>query len=286
MKLNSAFNPLQMNNSQKENNGIGVFQGKISGVSTNGQEKVEGSTIFMGNINKENDPIEARKALAQKQAMKAVMDVYEGDSKADNDISECKSRGENFKAQAKEVEIELKQVKGTKEQMKEVCTPEEYEKMSAEYDDMEKILENRADSYKNQAMGENRSIEGIKLGLLKTHPMVDAQESSDTILEAASKEAVSMMMDEVKENVDETQKENDEKAEKLQEEKRAEEEKVQSDTQKNQAASENKATPDNAEEIQSSDIMQDAVQKQIKNIMDSQKVLEEDLKGISVDEML
>ncbi len=292
MKLNTGFNSWQMNHSQQENNNIGLFQGKISGISSkevkeeNGQKKEEGTSIYVGNLNQNNDPIAQRKALAQKQAMKAVMNAYEGDNKSDDSINECISRGESFKAQAKETILELQQVKETKEQMKEVCTPEEYEAMSAEYDDMEKILANKADSYASQAMSENLSIEGIKLGLLKTHPMVDAQEISDTILEAASKDTVGMMIDEAKENIDETSKENEEKTEKLQEEKRAEEEKAQSKTQENQTTSGNKATPDNAQEIQSADTVQDAVQKQIKNIMDSQKVLEEDLKGISVDEIL
>lgn len=292
MKLNTAFNPLEMNKSREEKNNIALFQGKVSGVSSkeqkveNDPKKTEGKSIYVGKMNQENDPIAERKALAQKQAMKAVMNAYEGDRKADDSIEECKTNGDAFKAQAKEVELELKQVKEARAQVKEVSTPEEYAAASAEYDDIEKILNNRADNFKSQAMGENLSIEGIKLALVKEHPMVDAQGVSDMILEAASKEAVNMMIDKAKENVDETQKENEDKTKKLQEEKRAEEEKVQSETKDNPTTSENKATPDNAQEIQSADIMQEAVQKQIKNILDSQKVLEEDLKGISVDEIL
>ena len=284
MKLNMDFYQGQINNKQSEQKNIGLFQGKISGVSKTEAGKLDGTSIYAGNVNLENDPIAERKALAQKRAMKVVMDTYAKDSELDDKIVEHKSNAQGYFAEAKEAEEQVRQIKETKDELKKVCTPKEYEESCGDFDEMEQIWEGRANQAINQAIGENQAVRGIKLARLKSNPMVKASNKAEDILEVANKEAINSILDEAKETMDNKMEESKEESEKLKEEKKEEEEKIESKS--HNKIENNQVTPENSEKIQNADIMQDEVQKQIKNIMDDQKLLEEDLKGIKIDESM
>lgn len=128
-------------------------------------------------------------------------------------------------------------------------------------------------------------ISGIKLERLKSNPMGKAQRQAEAVLEAASEEIVGMLVDEAKEHIDEEMQEKVEAAEKREEEEEIQEAKLEKIKEKKEQQEELteeivKAT----EELISLDGKQIDVQKEIKNIMNKLKVLEDDIKGAKVDE--
>lgn len=281
IRLDTGFHLLQRKGNQEEQTTNGLFQGKLNGISKAGQKETDSSSsIYIGKTGLENDPIAERKALAQKRARKAVMDVYEGSAKTDDSIRESKSRSESYKELAKQAQTELAQTREARAHLKEISSPEEYEKISAEYDEMEAIWMRRIESYQGGVKAENQAVEGIKLELLKSHPMVDASKAAESIIQAASKEAVGMFYDQVKENLDELQKENEEKVKELKEKKEEEEQRTED------SKDDKSLVPEHAEEIQKAAQTQDTVRQQIKKVLEEELVLGEDLKGLEVDESL
>lgn len=287
MNINvNSLNQYQVNGNDQERNTL--FQGKVRGQEQQEKGSKNSKTIYAGNLNLVSDPIEERKNMAQKKAMKIVSDTFDSESDIDNTVDEMKSNVEDLKVKSKEASDAMQDVLQKKEEMKDIADPEEYKAMAAEYDKIAAEYKKEINSYRSDIRNEHAGIEGIKLARLKSHPMVDAEKESDKILETASKEAANMYLDEAKDHIDEKLEENAEKTEDMQEEKKETEE-AEAEKEAKQAEAEGKTEqqtdtqPDNAEEIQSSDTKQQVVQKQIKNIMDEQKLLEEDMKGIVVD---
>lgn len=284
IRMGTVFHPLQTNGNQEDQGTRGLLQGNLSGITGDGQPKAgkiaSGSSIYAGKQGLESDSIAERKALAQKRALKAVMDVYKEGASTDDMIRESRSRSEDYKELAKQAEAELAHTREAREYLKEVSSPEEYEELSREYDTMEATWNNRIEMYKSGVSSENQAEVGIKLELLKSHPMVDAAKTADSIMEAASKEAAGMLYDQIKENLDTQQEQNEEKTEKLKEKKEEEKERIESSRE------EEAVIPENVEEIQKAAQTQDTVRQQIKKVMEEGLVLEEDLKGLGVDETL
>lgn len=137
----------------------------------------------------------------------------------------------------------------------------------------------------------NGGIRGTKLELLKSDPMLKTKKAADGILEAANKAVIGMAMDDVKETIDEKIDEEKEKADRAEEEKKEQEERIGQIRQDNETAR-TAQTADAQGTDTTQDAISDSVQKQkdveadIKQLLEKQKLLEEDLKGISVDEVL
>lgn len=148
----------------------------------------------------------------------------------------------------------------------------------------------------------NDSIHKARLDL-KNHPMIAAQEEADAIMEAASKEIISMLIDESKEHIDEEMQEKAEQAQEKQEEKEEQEEKLEAiREEKKQLESQAEAIREKArenekrteelidslpmEELLQMDDSRTDFQQELKEIMDKMKLLEEDIKGTTVDQSL
>lgn len=251
----------------------------------------------------------AEKRIAkERQALKIKLDQMISDDEYNQEMkshlereAELKQDALNNQKEAKAIENVKKVVKeaygvedGSEEQQKleeiealrkkqksgEILTPEEserlrktddltdYQKLMLEYDDAMDEYKKRAEDSARLAEAHGSAVEGMKQALLKVHPMVDASKKANEIIQEALKEEQNTLMDEVKENYDKKVEEEKEKAE---------EAKEKSEELHNTSEEE---TP--GEELQSIlEAVADAEQRQ-----NSKKtlLLEEDLKGIEVDE--
>lgn len=251
----------------------------------------------------------AEKRIAkERQALKIKLDQMISDDEYNQEMkshlereAELKQDALNNQKEAKAIENVKKVVKeaygvedGSEEQQKleeiealrkkqksgEILTPEEserlrktddltdYQKLMLEYDDAMDEYKKRAEDLARLAEAHGSAVEGMKQALLKVHPMVDASKKANEIIQEALKEEQNTLMDEMKENYDKKVEEEKEKAE---------EAKEKSEELHNTSEEE---TP--GEELQSIlEAVADAEQRQ-----NSKKtlLLEEDLKGIEVDE--
>lgn len=137
---------------------------------------------------------------------------------------------------------------------------------------------------------------GIKLERLKHHEMLDAQEQGEEIMEAAEKNVIGILTEEVKDKVDQDMKETKEKAEEKKEEEELQEERIE-------AAKERREEKDDRIEKDTKDLLelqqeQEEIcrQQENGNLPDMKKSLElvvgelqlaaEDIKGLLVDKGL
>ena len=142
---------------------------------------------------------------------------------------------------------------------------------------------------KQQIEIENNIIRETKLERLKKDPMLDAQKQADAIEEAANKEILGMLVDEGKEHIDKEQEEKKEQAAEAKEKKEEQEELLA------KRKDERKEAEKRAEELAESlpvaqlldlDKTQEELNREIQNIVDKMKLIEEDIKGAAVDTTL
>lgn len=176
----------------------------------------------------------------------------------------------------------------TKEETERVAELEtegltEYQTRQREWDAEKKHFQKDLEKNKEEILVENAIIRGTRLERLKNDPMVKAQKEADSILDAASKEIVGMIMEEVKDNIDEETKENQEKAEKLEEIQEEKEAFIEKQKEKREEAEELlEEMP--MEELVHMGQLKDEIKQEIKNIVSEMKLVAEDIKGAMVDE--
>jgi hypothetical protein len=269
----------------------------------NSHKKHATNTIFAGNLSLNQDTITDKKLQSQKQAMKAILDKFNQDHSIDQGLETRREHQKELSADMKlaadqisnisKMKQEAKEAYGitddseeqkslelleksmftteelTEEEMKqlEAMGPlTEYQKTALRYDAMEEIWKQRVEEAQNGITSETRTITAINVARLKTHPMVDAQKEAAAIIEEASKEVIGIIVQQTKENVDEEQEKKIEEAQKQQE-----------------AADQAKDKKSNPVE---EEILQEQLLMDLKSIADKQKMLEEDIKGIVVDEQV
>lgn len=164
-----------------------------------------------------------------------------------------------------------------------------------EYQQTALRMDEGGDAYRTQ-MEENQralqdesdAIRGIKNARLKSHAMVDAANAKDDMMEEAAKEIAFLYLEEAKEHIDEERKEQQETAQQKAEKEQEKEEQLE-------AARENKEqTQEHTEEIKESvqiqmtdnETTQTDMDVKLKKLLEEAKLVEEDLKGLNVDEQL
>ena len=176
----------------------------------------------------------------------------------------------------------------TKEEVERVAELEkegltEYQTRQREWDAEKKHFQKDLDKNKEEILVENAIIRGTRLERLKNDPMVKAQKEADAILDAASKEIIGMIMEEVKDTIDEETKENQEKAEKLEEIQEEKEAFIEKQKEKREETEELlEEMP--MEELVHMGQLKDEIKQEIKNIVSEMKLVAEDIKGAMVDE--
>jgi len=132
---------------------------------------------------------------------------------------------------------------------------------------------------------ENAIITGIKLERLKSNPMGKAQRQADAVMDAAGEEIVGMLVGEAKDHLDKEMQEKAELAKEKEEKEEIQEAKLEKMGEKKEEQEElTEEIIEATEELISLDGKQIDVQKEIKNIMNKMKVLEDDIKGAKVDQ--
>lgn len=317
----------------------------------NGKSQKKGmknGSINMSELNGDEDFFLRRKQRAQARAMKVVADTWLGDRKIQWGIDERKAQIQEYENTASEERDVIMGFKAKKAELMEEYGIEEgngedaalLEKQRQSLEDPNVVLTDaekerlaQLNEYKERAgaidaeiqrhelevykaeegiKGENAAIRAVRIENLKHHAMLDAQQEADKIKEAASKEAIGMLLGEAQDHIDEELEEKKEEAEKKAEEKEEQEEKIEEQREKKEELQEKieirQEENREVEEIkqeqrenarEQADLIEDAqiystnqstlpskVQTEIKAMLQKMKLLEEDIKGAKVDDAL
>ena len=265
---------------------ISIYAGGEKGVinALSQQEKKQGDSVFAGDLklNGTQDEIAKRREQAQKEALKVVSDAFEGDLAIDKDIEGGYERIKKLQSGMHEAEVRMREID---EQRKFLTEEQGYAPDHPELADLaeeKKELQKEYDTCLAEMKGEIAAIKAVKLERLKHTPMLDAEKEAEAIVEQASEEIMSMLLEEGKEHLDEEQELREEKAEKIEEQKEEQEAFIEAQKEKKEAA-EALAEDMPMEEMLTLEQAKTDVQKEVQNIVDKMKLVAEDMKGAVVD---
>ena len=178
----------------------------------------------------------------------------------------------------------------------------EYQQSFFEIDALIEPHEKVINDIQKEIVCENKTIEGIKLERLKINPMLHAKVAAEDIMDVANNEIIGLILDEGKDHIDQKIEEEKELADKKAEEKNKQEEKTEAVKEKKEAA-EALANKDSADFVsKDSSVHNDTsaqlntieqfldfnetindIQREVQDIIDKMKLLQEDIKGAAVD---
>ncbi len=257
------------------------------------KEQGKRKTLFAGELNQNNtlqDRIAQRREQARREAMKTVSDAFAGRQKVDEITAESRAHLEELKADQERLKEEAAGVSGRQERLETAFEAgeigqEEYLAEKASLSEEETVYRDKMAENQGKIMGENASIRGTKRELLKDKSMVKAWNQADIIMEAAGDEIMGMVVEEAKDHLDEEAEERREQAQEIKEE-REEQEEILEKRQEREDRLEELAESVPVEEMVSMDRLQDEVEQEVQEILNKLKLLPEDIKGTSVDQLL
>lgn len=133
---------------------------------------------------------------------------------------------------------------------------------------------------------ESSVIAETRKAMLKSQTMLKAENAADEIMEAASKEIIGMLIDESKEHVDEELEKKVEAAKEKKEKEEEQEERIEKrEEEKEKEEQLREQIQDSTQGVLEMEDTMGDVQREIKKILEKQKLLEEDLKGAAVDKL-
>ena len=170
-----------------------------------------GKSIFAGNLTLTTDGIEQKREQARKKAMRVLEEEFGNEKEIDAMVDEQKEIVAKLKEDMKDSLQALKDTRVAKEcYMAEYGLDKEGAKPTPEqtlelieFAKAESEFERNMILAKEEAKARNMAVEDIMVERLKSHGMVDAQKEADDIMEAASKEILSDIINEAKDQVDE-----------------------------------------------------------------------------------
>ncbi len=274
--------------------------GQKEAIQQEQQAQIKNGNLKASELNLFQDPIEERKKKAMEEAMEFVKKQFESDGKVDAVLQECRDEIQSSKDAAKEASQQLVEIRKQKDELKEAYSDENNEDYKAQI----KALDEEAGEWKKQYQEAHKviaaatqGIKGIKQENLKHHGMVDATKAEEASLKASSDEIIGMLKDEAVDKIDKDLEEvveeaKEEKEEKVREE--AEQEKARLEREKQaQKVEENlkeqkqqakkSYVPDTNLDVEDMMQKQQEVMRNTQEILEQQKLLEEEIKGIVVD---
>lgn len=248
------------------------------------------STVFAGNIGVRPDSITIKKKQAQKQAMKVLMDTFDSEKKMDQSMDDVSAQMQELKDANVGYHKELEQIRGEKQELMErygvtedsTEYPEEYQQQLQELEEKENLYSGYIKRNDASIIGISRSLGDMSIERLKSNPMVKAEKESEEILEAANKAIYGELVNEAKKHIEEKMEEAKEKAEKLAEKKEEEEERLEKKEEKEEKL-EDAQNKETIETLNSYNDPDPQIKKEIDEILDELKLIQEDLKGVKVD---
>lgn len=172
-----------------------------------------------------------------------------------------------------------------KKRLSEMGPLTEYQTAALEYEKAILEFNTRAKDAIDNVYYKNRVVEALKVEQGKLHVQVDAQKAADDIMEQASREILGMLLDEGKDFVDDKIKENKEEAEKRAE-KEAEKEKLKEKNESDEKKVVIGQTITKLGNITEADSAKNKFEAEIRIMIAKQKMLEEDVKGLEVDQQI
>ncbi|MBQ9567422.1 MAG: hypothetical protein IJR31_05015 [Lachnospiraceae bacterium] len=164
----------------------------------------------------------------------------------------------------------------------------EYQKLALDADNEIRNARIEIDQDKEMIRAYNIAIRDVKLESLKDQSMVKAQKGKDEIMQTASKDVISSLVQEAVQHIDEeleeVKEEAEEKAEKRAEEKEKAAEREEEKKEKEILEGEAKLERLNSQSV--SYDQQGQVNTEIQNILNKLSLLEDDIKGIEVNKQL
>ena len=246
------------------------------------KQGLQGKTLNVADLSLDRDVGAQKKLEARKEAMKKLGDVFSNQLKTESNIASRTERMTKLEEEAVNAQKELDKVTQSKaelaESYKDNLNSDEYITELINLDKAEDEWTARLQSAKSQKAEESATISAIHQALLKADPMVKATKAADKIMEKANNEIVDELVNQAKEDIDEKLEEEIEEVKKAKEEKEEEE--------KTQVERENSEVNDATEVIQTSDVIYDKIQSEIQNLIRAQQLIQEDLKGLEVDQQL
>ena len=272
---------------------VGERQQAVQKKTAEIEESLQKGRVFSGKLQFPGDKIAERRREAQEKAMKVVQNAFAGELALDESIAEMEESMEKSREEMLAHKAELNRIAEEKEKLKEdgVLTGEEYERELAELKKAESHFTGLIDDEKKYEEHTIRALSDIKIERAKESPMVEATEQAEDILAEATKDMVGMLVEEAKEHM-ETELE---KKQEAAEEKAAKEKELEERIEAMKAEKEEKKETDSPaiEGLEASTMQMvkiaetgEAVQKELKNIVDQLKLDLEDLKGAAVDETI
>ena len=281
-----------------------------------GENQVKNGTIHAGSLKAVETGVAGIKEKAQKKALKKLVDQMVKDLKNDDVVTDLEKRSE---ASTEDIQVRQQQVKDLEEAkeklmesyhvteedidrskmglvMRSLRTPE---KLSAEekreldempdvqrdvltFDAMKIIHQKEMENDKEIKKASGKAISDFKVELLKDHPMADAQKEADDIMDEAKQTVLDILREEGTDKIEENIEKNEKIQEKEEEKKKEQEEK----TQKSNVQTEQSDIQDSMKDLQNVAKEHEKVQREVKKLMDKEILIDDDLKGINVDELL
>ena len=267
--------------------GDNTIQSRHAAESATGQ-KTSGSrkSIDARGITATTDVIAAKKARAQKKAMKIIGDAFAGESKIDDDMSARREKVSSLTKDIAEKKQSIKDLEDTKASLLEQGYDENSDEVMGLSESIQEYNKQAMDA-ENERMTENAVIRQTKIERLKSNPMGEALDQADAVMEAASDEIMGMLIAEGRDHIDEKQEEEKKKAEEAAEKKQELEEKLEA--RKEDRKEQEQLTQDIVEAAQKLNGGTDSVaqaQQEIKDMMAKLKLVEDDVKGAAVDNIV
>lgn len=178
-----------------------------------------------------------------------------------------------------------------------------YQTDMLELDEQQAVNEKNLSETESQIQSIRASLNDTAIERLKSNPMIEAQKEADKLMEAANKEIIGDLMDEGKKHIEEKMEEEKEQAEKRAEEKEEQEEKEEAAKErkaemeqfiegtKQQAEAKKEELPSERDQEQMAayndpNNSETEAAKEIAEILDELKLIQDDIKGAAVDSNL
>ncbi len=175
-----------------------------------------------------------------------------------------------------------------------------YQTDMLELDEQQAVNEKNLSETESQIQSIRASLNDTAIERLKSNPMIEAQKEADKLMEAANKEIIGDLMDEGKKHIEEKMEEEKEQAEKRAEEKEEQEEKEEAAKErkaemeqfiegtKQQAEAKKEELPSERDQEQMAayndpNNSETEAAKEIAEILDELKLIQDDIKGAAVD---
>ena len=250
------------------------------------KQKKNGKSIDARGMTVVTDTSALKKAQAQKKAMKILGDAFAGDSKIDDDMSERREKIKSLTQELADRKKEIKDMEDTKASLLEQGYDENSDEVRQLSEGLKEYSKQAMDT-ENELTAENAVIRQTKIERLKSNPMGEARDQADAVMDAANDEIMGLLIAEGRDYIDEKQEEEKKKAEAAQEKKQELEEKLEA--RKEDRKEQEKLTENIVEASQRLSGGTDSVaqaQQEIRDMMNRLKLVEDDVKGATVNQSI